>query len=131
MAWKTSKYGTCSLCENEEDVGKAGGGLMGKTLLICQSCHDVIEEEFFRVDKKTVNLALADDNILKKIKEKKASVKKEAPKPAETPIATPVEKSAEKPLEKPAEAPAKAADRTVIREIRTHLEKVNELLGKL
>jgi hypothetical protein len=118
MAWKTSKYGTCSLCENEEEVGKAGGGL-----LVCQSCHDIIEEEFFRVDKKTVKLAQFDDNVLKKIKEKKASIKKEAPKPVEAPVAAPAEK--------PKEEPARPADQAIVREIRTHLEKVNELLGKL
>jgi gamma-glutamyl:cysteine ligase YbdK (ATP-grasp superfamily) len=95
--------------------------------LICQSCHDIVEEEFFRVDKKTVKLAQFDDNVLKKIKEKKASVKKEGPKPAETKVATPVEK----PVEKPAEKPVRAVDQTIIREIRTHLEKVNELLRRL
>lgn len=126
MAWKTSKYGTCSLCENEEDVGKAGGGL-----LICQSCHDIIDEEFLRVDKKTVKLAQLDDNILKKIREKKTSVKKEEPKPAETAVAAPVEKPAEKPAKKPTAEPAKAVDPTIIREIRAHLDKASELLGKL
>jgi len=149
MAWKKSGFNTCSLCEDEGDVGKVSTGAFSSKF-ICGDCYDLVEDELFKVNKKTLNEAKYDENVQKKIKERKKAAPKVETAPAakspdldiektrliikkKVPKPTPVQEKMVPKVENTApEVPSENGDRSeVIKNIRTHLERVTELLEKV
>jgi hypothetical protein len=133
MAWKKSDFGDCALCEKDVEVGKVSGGLLGGPDKICSDCFEIIEEEYFKVNKTTLAQAKVDENILKKIREKNKTAKQADSKPPVQPQkpAPPSAKEKVKSDIPPPPAPPKDDKAPLIKEIKQHLAKANELLDKL